>query len=116
KYTTGENTPYIVYADIEITGNINTNYCTTNTYTIQLRGDDYDLYINKGIQENSTLQSFYLGTGFLSTGENIFRQCNNEGTGCKEIARFESDIRTLQLKKYMCLNFTETGDCAEWDN
>lgn len=116
KYTTGEDTTENVYASIEMTGNINNNYCTTNSYTIQLAWDDYVLYINKGIQENSTLQSFYLGTGFLSTGESVFRQCNREWTWCKKIARFESDIRTLQLKKYMCLNFSETGDCLEWDN
>lgn len=117
KYTTGENTTATVYANIEITGNINNNYCTTNSYTIQLSWDNYDLYINKGIQENASLQSFYLsGDSLVSTGESVFRQCDTQWTWCKEMARFESDIRTLQVKKYICLNFSETGDCSEWDN
>lgn len=117
KYTTGETSTDILYSTIEMTGNMNNNYCITNSYIIVLSWDNYQLHINKGLQENSALQSFYLsGNSLVNTGESIFWQCTIQWTWCKEMARFESDIRTLQLKKYICLRFEETGECSEWDN
>ncbi|MCX6824640.1 MAG: type II secretion system protein [candidate division SR1 bacterium] len=105
-----------IYSSIEITGNISSNYCTSNGYTIELSGDTYELHINKGLQENQAMQFFYIsGTNVISTGGTIFLQCDTQGTGCKTMARFESDTRTIQLKKYMCLSFSGT-DCLEWDN
>lgn len=105
------------YSSIEITGNMNINYCVSNSYTIRLSWDNYALHINKGLQENQNLQFFFIsGMNWVSTGETVFWQCDIQWTWCKKMARFETDIRTIQLKKYICLSFTETGDCREWDN
>lgn len=105
-----------IYSSIEITGNISSNYCTSNGYTIELSWDTYELHINKGLQENQAMQFFYIsGTNVISTGWTIFLQCDTQWTWCKTMARFESDTRTIQLKKYMCLSFSGT-DCLEWDN
>ncbi|MFA6255604.1 MAG: type II secretion system protein [Candidatus Absconditabacterales bacterium] len=104
-----------IYSSIPVTGNSN-NYCIGNSYTIQLTGETYELHINKGLQENAALQFFYLtGTSSVSTGGNEFLQCDAQGTGCKIMARFESDTRTISLKKQMCLTFSG-ADCSEWDN
>jgi hypothetical protein len=105
------------YSSIEFTGNNNIMYCSSNAYTIRLTWETYQLLINKWLQENESLQFFYLsGTSTVSTGWSIFLQCSNQGTWCKTMARFEADTRTIGLKKQMCLSFSTTGDCLEWDN
>jgi len=105
-----------IYSTIELTGNINIMYCTSNRYSIQLSWETYELYINKGLQENAALQFFYLsGTNSISTWWNTFIQCDAQWTWCKIMARFESDTRTISLKKQMCLSFSGS-DCNEWDN
>ena len=106
-----------IYSSIEITGNTDISYCSSNKYTIQLTWDTYELYINKWLQENADLKFFYIsGMNLLSTGANIFLQCDTQGTWCKTMARFESDTRTVSIKKQMCLTFTWAGECFEWDN
>ena len=105
-----------IYSKIELSGNT-TMYCVSNSYAIVITGDTYELHINKWLQENSALQSFYLsGIWWVSTGWNIFLQCDTSWTWCKTMARFESDARTISIKKQMCLSFSDTGDCLEWDN
>ncbi len=104
------------YSTIEITGNNDIAYCSSNNYTMQLVWDAYEIHINKGLQENSSLQSFYFsGTNSISTGENTFLQCTPSWTWCKTMAHFESDTRTISLKKQICLSFSG-NDCSEWDN
>jgi hypothetical protein len=108
-----QNTIY-PYSTISLTGNSNVMYCSSNSYTIQLTGETYELHINKWLQENAALQIFYLSNS-TSTWWNEFLQCDNQWTWCKTIARFESDTRTISLKKQICLTFTGS-DCSEWDN
>ena len=104
-----------IYSSIELTGNSNIMYCSSNSYTIQLSGETYELHINKWLQENTTLQSLYLtGTSSISTWWSMFLQCDTS-TWCKAMAYFESDTRTISIKKQMCLTFTGS-DCSEWDN
>jgi len=106
-----------IYSSIEITGNTNISYCSSNSYIIVMSWDTYELYVNKWLQENAALQFFYLSwTTSVSTGGNIFLQCDLNLTWCKTIARFESDTRTISLKKQMCLSFTGAGECFERDN
>jgi len=113
KYET-EGSGYI-YSSINIAENT-TTYCSSNSYIIQLTWDTYQLYINKGLQENSALKSFYLsGAQSISTGESIFLQCDTSWTSCKTMARIESDTRTISIKKQICLSFSG-NDCLEWDN
>ena len=115
KYET-QGSEYI-YSSIEITGNTNTMYCISSNYMILLTWDTYEVHINKWLQENSALQFFYLSvTASVSTGANIFLQCDLQGTWCRTMARFESDTRIISIKKQMCLKFSDTGDCLEWDN
>ena len=105
-----------IYSSIELTGNSNIMYCSSNSYTIQLTWETYELHINKWLQENAALQFFYFtGTSSISTWWSEFLQCNNQWTWCKTMARFESDTRTISLKKQICLIFTG-ADCLEWDN
>ena len=107
------------YSSIEFTGSNNIMYCSSNAYTIQLTWETYQLYINKGLQENTELRFFYLrGTNSISTGQSIFLQCSNQWTWCKTMARFESDTRIISLKKQICLMFDTMGGCNEneWDN
>ncbi len=112
-----ENTTTSIYSSIDISGWSNINYCRTSTYFMRMNGDNYTLTINKWLAENQNLQSFFItGTSSQSTGGNTFWECNLVGTWCKEMARFETDIRTISIKKYMCLSFSETWDCLEWDN
>ena len=122
KYKTGENTSDILYSSIEITENRNIGYCSSNSYILQLTWENYEIHINKWLQENAALQFFYL-SGKNFSGENLtniwvnsFLQCNNQWTWCKTIARFESDTRTVSIKKQICLSFTGANDCLEWDN
>jgi prepilin-type N-terminal cleavage/methylation domain-containing protein len=104
------------YSNIELSGN-NINYCISSSYIILMSWDTYQLHINKWLQENATLQFFYLtGTSSVSTGGNTFLQCNLHGNWCKTMAYIESDTRTISLKKQMCLTFTGAGECFEWDN
>ncbi len=106
-----------IYSSIAITGNTDISYCSSNKYTIQITWDTYELYINKWLQENADLKFFYIsGTNVANTGANIFLQCDTQGTGCKTMARFESDTRTVSIKKQMCLTFTWAGECFERDN
>jgi len=105
------------YSSIEFTGNNNIMYCSSNAYTIQLTWETYEISINKWLQENTSLQFFYLsGTNSISTGWSIFLQCSNQWAWCKTMARFESDTRTISLKKQICLMFDTMGGCNEWDN
>lgn len=105
-----------IYSNIELTGNNNIMYCSSNNYTIQLSWETYELHINKGLQENAALQFFYLsGASSISTWWNTFIQCDAQWTWCKIMARFESDTRTISLKKQMCLSFSGS-DCSERDN
>lgn len=105
-----------IYSSIWLTGNSNAIYCSNNSYTIKLTGETYELHINKWLQENATLESFYLTwTNSISTWWSIFLQCDNQWTWCKTMAKFESDTRTISLKKQMCLSFSGTN-CLEWDN
>lgn len=111
-----QNSGYI-YNSIEFSWNTNIMYCNSNSYTIKLTWDSYEIHINKGLQENSALQAFYIsGTNSVSTWWNTFLQCENLWTWCKTMARFEVDTRTIGLKKQMCFFFSDTGDCLEWDN
>lgn len=104
-----------IYSSIELTGS-NIMYCNSNRYTMILSWENYELHINKWLQENAALQFFYLsGTNSVSTWWSEFLQCDNQWTWCKTMARFESDTRTISLKKQICLSFTGT-DCLEWDN
>lgn len=104
------------YAKIDMTGNTNNNYCITNSYIIVLSWDNYALHINKGLQENADMQFFYIsGTTSVSTGQSVFWQCTLQWSWCKEMARFESDTRTISIKKQICLSFTG-NDCLERDN
>ena len=105
-----------IYSNIGLTGNSNVMYCSSNSYTIQLTGETYELHINKWLQENAALQFFYLsGASSISTWWSEFLQCDTQWTWCKTMARFESDTRTISLKKQMCLLFSG-ADCLEWDN
>ena len=114
KYETHGNT--YVYNNIAFTGNVTTMYCSSNAYTIQFTWETYELHINKGLQENAALQFFYLsGTHSISTWWNVFLQCDNQWTWCKIMARFESDTRTISIRKQMCLNFSGIN-CLERDN
>lgn len=107
---------YSLYRSISMTGESN-NYCSSSSYTIVMHGDTYQIYINKWLQRTQERAFFFLsGINLVSTGANIFLQCDSVGTGCKTLARFETDIRTINLKKQMCLNVATTGDCLEWDN
>jgi hypothetical protein len=104
------------YSSIVVTGN-NLSYCNSNSYIIKITWDAYDLWINKGLKENDAMQFFYIsgGTNIVSTWANSFLLCSTAWTRCKTMARFESDTRTISLKKQICLNFS--GDnCIEWDN
>ncbi len=106
-----------IYSSIEITWNTNISYCSSNSYMILLSWETYELHINKWLQENAALQFFYItGTSSVSTWWNIFLQCDLQWTWCKTMGRFESDTRTVSIKKQMCLSFTGAGDCLEWDN
>jgi len=105
-----------IYSSISLTGN-NIGYCISNSYMIVMSWDTYELHVNKWLQENAALQSFYItGTNSVGTGTNTFLQCDLQWTWCKTMARFESDTRTLSIKKQICLTFTGGGDCFEWDN
>lgn len=108
KYTVWQET--YTYNDISVSGDI-MNYCSSDTYMILMTGNNYTLQINKW-----TIKKLDYTTTSISTGENTFLQCDHSWTWCKEIARFESDIRTLAMKRQMCLTFTETGACLERDN
>ena len=110
-----ENGVTSIYSKIELTGNSNVMYCSSNSYTIQLTWETYELHINKWLQENAALQFFYLsGTDSISTWWSEFLQCTL-WTGCKIMARFESDTRTISLRKQICLSFSG-NDCFERDN
>lgn len=87
------------------------DYCSSNNYTIVMTWNNYTLQISKWSLENLN----YSNTS-ISTGRNTFLQCDTSWTWCKEIARFESDIRTLNIKKQICLTFTWAGECLERDN
>jgi len=103
------------YSTIELTGS-NIMYCSSNSYIIQLSWETYEIYINKWAQAISTLKYLHLSwTNSISTWWSIFLQCNTQWTWCKTMARFESDTRTISLKKQMCLSFSG-NDCSEWDN
>ena len=104
------------YKNILLTGN-NTNmmYCSKSTYIIMMTWDTYEIHINKGLQENPSMQFFYL-SGKITTWNDTFLQCYPQQTGCLTMARFESDTRTVSLKKQICLSFSDTGDCLQWDN
>lgn len=104
---------YSLYSSISISGNTS-NYCNSNNYVIIMSGNSYEISINKWVQENENLQFFML-SWISITGENTFRKCNPQLIDCKKMARFESDTRTLSLKKQMCLTYTG-NDCLEWDN
>lgn len=118
KYISGGNEE--TYSSIVVTGN-NLNYCTSNSYIIKITWDTYDLWINKGLKENDAMQFFYLsgkdadGKDFLNVWKNSFLLCNTDWNRCKTMARFESDTRTISLKKQICLSFSG-NDCIEWDN
>lgn len=113
KYT--EQGSEYIYSSIALTGNT-IMYCSSNSYIIQLTWETYELHINKWLQENTALQFFYLsGTNSVSTWGNEFLQCDINLTWCKIMARFESDTRTISLKKQICLTFTGS-DCLERDN
>jgi len=104
------------YQELLVTGST-TTYCKSNSYEIFMTWTTYEVHINKWLQENQALQSFYITGGTsVSTGETTFIQCTSQWSGCKTMARFETDTRTISLKKYMCLSFTETGECIQWDN
>ena len=106
-----------IYSSIEITGDSNTTYCVSNSYIMLLTWDTYELTINKWLQENIALQSFYLsGTTSVSTWANIFLQCTPEWLWCKKIGRFQTDTRTLSLQKQICLFINNEGECEERDN
>lgn len=110
-----ENSPYTLYKNIPMTGNT-IDYCRDNEYSIVLSGDTYDIAINKGLQKNQDMQFFSISwVGIVSTGENILRQCDLQQTVCKKLARFETDTRTITIKKQICLTFTG-NDCLERDN
>gem|GEM_PF-3261928 len=36
-----------IYSTISLTGNSNVMYCSSNSYTIELTGETYELHINK---------------------------------------------------------------------
>lgn len=108
--------PYYIYRSISVTGDVN-NYCSTAAYTIVMSWDAYQVYINKWLQKTQEKSFFYFsGINSVSTGADTLLQCDTTGTGCKTLARFEADTRTISLKKQMCLSFATTGDCLEWDN
>ncbi len=119
KYIAAQESGY--YSSIPITGN-DIMYCSSKAYKISMTWDTYEITINKGLQENAALQFFYLsgtradGTPNLGTWADDFFLCYPTGTGCKHIAHFELDTRTINLKKQICLGYTETGACYEWDN
>ena len=108
KYTVWQETH--TYSNISVSGDT-MNYCTSDAYTIMMTGNTYTLKINKW-----TIENLEYTTTAISTGRNTFLQCDNSWTWCKEIARFESDIRTLAIKRQMCLTFTGAGECFERDN
>jgi prepilin-type N-terminal cleavage/methylation domain-containing protein len=114
RYISGTNEE--IYSSIVVTGN-NLNYCSSNSYIMKITWDTYDLWINKGLKENDAMQFFYIsgGTNIVSTWANSFLLCNTDWNRCKTMARFESDTRTISLKKQICLNFSG-NDCIEWDN
>lgn len=107
--------PYYIYSTLLMTGNSN-NYCSSNRYAMVLSWMTYEIYINKGLQEGQNMRFFYLSWASISTGANTFLQCDINGTWCKTMGRFESDTRTISLQKQICLSFSTTGDCLEWDN
>lgn len=106
---------YYTYNTIIVSGQNNMQYCDSKYSTLLLSGDTYEITINKWLQKNNTMKSFYL-SGVSITGENIFLWCDGQGNGCKNISYFLTDTRTIAIQKYMCLRFSTTGDCLEWDN
>ena len=106
-----------IYNSIDMTGDINISYCSSTSYMMILSWDLYEIHINKWLQEDQNMQSFYItGTASVSTGESIFLECDLQWTWCKKMARFESDTRIIGIQKQICLNISTTGDCLEWDN
>ncbi len=97
------------YKTISLSGNSNIAYCSSEKYMIKLSGDSYTWYINKGLEEIN-MQMFYLtGSKFMYTWETKFIQCDKDGTWCIYIGRFESDTRTISIRKQICLDFSDTG-------
>lgn len=105
---------YTIYSSISITGN-GGNYCSSNNYIILMSGNQYSVTIAKWLQETQNRLSFSLSGAGISTWANIFFQCDTTWTGCKTIAHFESDTRTVSIKKQICLTFTG-NNCLDWDN
>lgn len=102
-----------LYNRIQINGNSNITNCINSAYTIQLTWETYQLHINKWLQETN-MKSFFI-SDWVNTGENIFLQCDNKWTRCKPVGYFESDTRTISIKKQICLSFSGS-ECSEWDN
>lgn len=106
---------YETYKAIPMTGNT-IDYCRDKEYLLAMSGNSYKIVINKWLQKNENQQFFSLTwVSSVSTGETIFRQCNLQQTTCKKLARFETDTRTISIKKQICLSFTG-NDCLERDN
>ncbi len=103
-----------------LTGNSN-NLCTTNGYQILFSGDTYTLMVNKWLKEDQNLKFFFLtGNNSNFTGANTFRQCPPSNPGidstCKNIGRLETDTRSMEIKKQICLNINTGGVCDQRDN
>lgn len=106
---------YYTYSTISLSGQSSVQYCNDNNFRILLSWDTYDIYITKWLQENTNRQAFYLSGISWPTGGNSFRGCNDQGTECKHIANFITDMRTITIQKQMCLSFSG-NNCFERDN
>jgi len=105
---------YTLYTTISLSGN--NHYCSSNSYSILLSWMTYDIYIHKGLQWGPNMRFFYLSGAGVSTGENMFLQCDTQWTWCTDIALFRSDTRTISIYKQICLSVSTSGNCNEWDN
>lgn len=105
------------YQTYELTGIIPAQrYCKSPKYDIILSWADSFLFINRWLEKDSNLQSFWLsGLQTFRAETNIFLYEKWQSTG-KLIGQLNINKQTQSIQKRNCLYINTTGgNCEEWD-
>lgn len=98
---------------LSLTGTVPSNYnCKTNAYTMILSGSSFQIKINKGLNEDTTLRSMILsGAGITDTTFTAsvkFLLIYPNSTGYKELGRIDVDTSAQTIKNIHCLTLNNT--------
>lgn len=91
-------------------------YCSSQRYTTLLTGNTTDITISKWLIQDQNMPNFTLSGGDSLFTSSITMLLCYTGNTCKEITKFETDVKTQTIRNKKCILLSQTGSvCITWD-